>query len=153
MTDFEMLCPHCGQPLECPAEAVGENVDCPVCGLSFTVQPPEGFAQEPAGGGVNEEMKYWTIDVRMLVLRAPPIYYRILVEVPKSWAFPQDGVLPPPVGEALTGALKSRFPQRPITPLSVHTAEPEVLRRCEDRPDYCDAGLRVWLLGKPAAFA
>jgi hypothetical protein len=153
MNDIELLCPYCEQPLECPGDAVGTQVDCPVCGGGFMVPVPGDPAPAGQESGVREEMKYWTVDVRILVLRAPPAYFRILVEVPKSWAFPSDGVLPPPVHEALAGALKTRFPQRPITPLSIHTAEHDVVRRCEDRPDYCDAGLRVWLLGKPAAVA
>jgi hypothetical protein len=85
----------------------------------------------------------------MLVMRAPPAYYRTLVEVPLRSATPASGFLSEPVLHAVSGAMRQRFPQRPITPTRVHEADPELLGRRIDDPDYSDDTCRVWLLGTP----
>ena len=82
-------------------------------------------------------------------MRAPPAYFRTLVEVPQRAAAPQVGFLSEPVLHAVTGALRMRFPQRPITPTQVHDGSPDLVKRRMDHPDYTDDTCRVWLLGTP----
>jgi hypothetical protein len=150
MSDFNLLCPHCAQPLECSTDLVGATVNCPVCQGAFEITPPP--ADEPAvPSRRSEPVRYITVDVRMLIQRAPPAYFRTVVEVAQSAAVPQAGGISEPVLHAVTGAMKQRFPQRPITPTKVHDADPEIVARRLDSPDYSDECCRVWLLGTPAA--
>jgi hypothetical protein len=149
MADFNLLCPHCAQPLECSTDLVGANVNCPVCEGAFEITPPPADPAAPVARHREEPVKYLTVDVRMLVMRAPPAYFRTLVEVPQRAAAPQVGFLSEPVLHAVTGALRMRFPQRPITPTQVHDGSPDLVKRRMDHPDYTDDTCRVWLLGTP----
>jgi len=92
-------------------------------------------------------MSYWLIDVRVLVLRAPSTVIKLLIEVPKEWSLPPDGSLPGPALEAVTKALRVRFPQCPITPIRVRTADADSLKRIAERTYYSDTRCRVWLIG------
>ncbi len=40
MSDLELNCPHCQQPLEAPEEMLGETVECPSCQGSFQLPNP-----------------------------------------------------------------------------------------------------------------
>jgi hypothetical protein len=149
MSDFNLLCPHCAQPLECSTDLIGANVNCPVCEGAFEITPPPSDEPGVTPRYISEPVKYLTVDVRMLVMRAPPAYFRTLVEVPQNSAIPHGGTVSEPVLHAVTGALRQRFPQRPITPTKVHDANPELVKSRFDHPDYTDDCCRVWLLGTP----
>jgi hypothetical protein len=151
MSDFNLACPHCAQSLECSTDLIGATLNCPVCEGAFEITPPAAEEIAVLPRRTQEPVKYLTVDVRMLILRAPPAYFRAMVEVPQKSSMPQGGVLSEPVLHAVTGAMKQRFPQRPITPTKVHDASPELLGGRLDHPDYSDECCRVWLLGTPAA--
>jgi hypothetical protein len=147
MADFETVCPHCDQPLECPEEAIGITVNCPSCNGEIIIAAPadsEPPAAEQAAG------EHWVVDVRILVRGAPPAFLKVLIEGPKTWVLPH-GVLSEPALCAVSNAVHTKYPQCPVTPVTVHTADPVALRHCEDETTYCDATCRTWLLGKPHA--
>jgi hypothetical protein len=93
------------------------------------------------------------VDVRVLVLRAPPAYFRIMVEVPRGWDLPKDAILPGPAQEAVATALREKFPQCPITPIKVYPADTAALKRVSDQAGFGNDSCRVWLLGKVSANA
>jgi predicted RNA-binding Zn-ribbon protein involved in translation (DUF1610 family) len=146
--EFEFPCPNCAQRLQCATEDVGAEVTCPICGGEFMIPPPSGSAPTLAEAPVSDQVKQWMADVRVLVLRSPPVYVKILIEVPKGWVLPPDGMLPEPAHEAVTKAVRAKFPHCPITPIRVRTAGAEALRRISDDSDYSNECCRVWLLGK-----
>jgi len=151
MPDFTLSCPHCAQPLECPIEVVGMDVNCPVCNGLFTVPQPPNVTSTLTDRRGTEPVKHWTVNARMLVVGAPPAYCRVLVEVPKSWQLPPEGAVTPSVSEAVKHAVHAKFPQRPITPITVHDAEPDILGRCCEAPDYCDDCCKAWVVGRPTS--
>ncbi len=148
-TDINLVCPHCGQPLECSAEIIGVEVNCPVCGGPFALERSGDDAQPAQETPVRNEVKLWTVDVRVLIPRMPPAYYQILAEVPLTWVLPQeDPAASQPVFAAVTQAIKIKYPNSPVTPISVHDADSESSRRCSGQPDFSNDRCRVWLLGR-----
>ena len=144
---FEFLCPHCSQPLECSFEHIGYDVTCLLCGGDFIVPAPEPPPAKP----VDRQVRHCVVDARILISRAPPRYVQMLVEMPKVWILQQDGALPAPAAEAVTKALRVRFPQCPVTPIKVRNAEPESLRRISEQTDYSDDCCKAWYLGRASA--
>jgi hypothetical protein len=54
MSFLKLTCPQCSQPIEAPAEAVGQEVTCPTCNRKFLALAPARVPQEPSGlGGVD----------------------------------------------------------------------------------------------------
>lgn len=152
VTDFEFGCPNCTQLLMCSTDHVGATVTCPICGSDFTVPAPAGSTAPLAGRAelpISDEVKQWTVDVRVLVLRAPPVYVKILIEVPKSWVPPTDANLPEPALEAVKKAVRARYPQSPVTPVKIRTADAQALKRISEHSDYRNECCRAWLLGTP----
>ncbi len=115
---------------------------CPFCSGTFVVDAP------PAAKSINIQVKHWIVEARILLLRAPPTYVKMLIELPQSWAAPPDGMLPGPAFEAVTKAIRSKFPQCPVTPVKVHAADPQALRRISDQTDYCGEFCKAWFLGR-----
>lgn len=150
MADFNLICPHCDQPLECPTDFIGADVNCPVCRAPFTIQPAPDPTAPPAGAPVSDQMKQWVVDLRVLVLRMPPVYIKMLLEVPMGWVLPPNGVLPDLALQAVTEAVRARFPQCPVTPIKVRSADSDALRRFPDHTDYRNESCRVWVLGRAA---
>ena len=148
MPDFHIPCPHCTQRLECSAELAGSEVTCPVCETSFRLSAPPGTAFPAGGKSVTDQVKHWIVDARILLLRAPPGYVKTLMEVPKSWILPQDGNLPGPAFEAVTKAIRTRFPECPITPVKVRVADPDALKRISGQTDYRNESCKAWFLGR-----
>jgi hypothetical protein len=140
----EFSCPGCAQPLECGIEDSGREAPCPTCGASLTIPFPAGPEVElPAQNAV----KHWTVDVRVLVPGVPPIYLKMLMEVPKTWVLTPAGGLPHAALDAVTRAAKSKYPNRPITPSKVRIADADALKRKAENCDYSDGCCKVWALG------
>jgi hypothetical protein len=150
--DFKFECPFCAQHLAAPADMTGSAVNCPTCGNEFAIPAP-GEASEapeapPNGGTIDHDVKRWIVDVRVLILRAPPIYVAMLLEVPKNWTLPQGQLLPELALNAITQAVHARFPNCPATAVKVRPADEESLKKISANAEYCDECCRVWLLGK-----
>ena len=146
--DFKFSCPACDQHLVASAELAGISVACPSCAVELVIpQPP------PTAAPINETVKQWTVDVRVLVLRAPPIYIQTLIEAPKGWVLSADGLLPEPALEAVTKAVGARYARCPITPIKVRPADAEALKKTTTRTDYSDENCKVWLLGRPSSIS
>jgi hypothetical protein len=100
---------------------------------------------------MDAQAKYWRADVRVLVLGAPPLYIKVLVEVPKAWILPADGVLPEQALDAVKNAVRSKYPRCPITPAKLGVADAESLKRTSGQHDFSNAICKVWLLGRAAS--
>jgi ribosomal protein S27E len=156
MSDFNFDCPHCAQDLQGPVELAASEVTCPVCGKAFIVPTPPKLNQtaritipdDDAELAGNDQVNHWMVDVRVLVLRAPPVYIQTIIEVPRSWALPADGVLPEHALETLTKAVRTRYPQCPVTPTKIRIADAEALKRVSEQAGYRDGNCRVWNLGR-----
>ena len=143
--DFKFQCPHCEQHLEASTELAGMNVTCPSCETEFVVPSPSPTA------AANEKVKYWIVDVRVLVQRAPPVYLKVLIEVPKEWVLSPDGLLPALALGAVTKAVSTRHSHCPVTPIKVGPADGEALKRISGQSDYGDESCRVWVVGRTTA--
>ena len=156
--DFKFHCPHCSQHLEGPMELAGVEVQCPTCAQPFTVSSPPRPNQtaritlppeEPAVAA-NGQVKHWIVDARVLVLGAPPATIKTLIEVPKNWTLPIDEKLPEPAFDAVKKAMRTRFPQSPITPIKIRAADAQSLHRISEPTDYTNGCCRIWFLGRAA---
>jgi len=127
------------------------EVHCPVCDGTFTIDAPEEAAPAAESSRQRGLVKLLTVDLRMLVPRSLPAYFKMLLEVPRTWDVPANGEIPATMLEAVNHASRTKFPNRPVTALKVHAADPGVLHRSRDEPDYSDESCRVWLLGKTAS--
>jgi hypothetical protein len=153
--DFKFECPYCAQHIAAPVELAGVAVNCPTCTREFIVPDPPGPAlpdppPEVSGAQIDHEVKHWVVDLRVLILGAPPIYISMLIEVPIQWPLPPDRTLPPLAQDAITHAVHARFPHCPATPVKVRPACEDALKRVPPNAEYCDECCRVWLLGKTA---
>jgi hypothetical protein len=149
--DFEFSCPHCSQPLKCSTEIIGASTNCPVCGGAVTIPAPADTAQPLPENPAGDQVEHWMVDVRVLLPRTPPTYFKILVEVPKGLVSAQNVTAPEPVFQVVTHAIKAKYPQSPVTPLTVHSADAEAMKRRFDDPDYSESSCKVWLLGRRGA--
>jgi hypothetical protein len=70
------------------------------------------------------------------------------MEVPRSWDLPKDGLLPEAAFEAVTKAIRTKFPQCPVTPVKVRAADEQALKRTSGPIDYGNETCKAWLLGK-----
>jgi hypothetical protein len=123
------------------------DVNCPVCGKEIIVVAPPGMEPPAVNRSASD---HWVVDARILVRGAPPAFLKVLIEGPKTWMLPH-GVLSEPAVQAVAKAVHVRFPACPVTPVTVHTADPAALKHCEDETTYSDSTCRAWLLGKPHA--
>lgn len=114
----------------------------------MVIPAPADTAQPLPERAAGDQVEHWTVDVRVMLPRTPPTYFKILVEVPRGMVLPQDGSTPEPVFQVVTHAIKARYPQSPVTPLTAHSADPDALKRRFDDPDYSEASCKVWLLGR-----
>ena len=46
--EFRLFCPSCGQKLKAEVEDAGRKVDCPHCGVEFSIPHPEPVAPPPS---------------------------------------------------------------------------------------------------------
>ncbi len=154
--DFKFSCPYCTQHIAGPVELAGLEVNCPTCGMAFNVPAPADpnqteqviLTQGHADATASDQMQHWLVDVRVLVVGAPPAYMEMLIEVPQYWVLPKDNTLPAMALELVKKAVKIKFAPCPVTPTKVRTANLEALWRVSDPPDFTDGGCRVWFLGK-----
>ncbi len=151
MSDFHFFCPHCSQRLECSSEHAGADVTCPVCDAPFTIPARYAAAFVPAGKTAAGQVKHWIVDARVLLQRSPPGYVKMLMEVPKTWDLPPDGTLPDLAFEAVKNAIRTKFPQCPVTPVKVRAADQQALKRTSGPIDFSNESCKAWLIGKPTS--
>jgi hypothetical protein len=132
-------------------------VDCPTCGHPFIVPaPPEPTSDthvtlllDPTP--TNPQKRYWIIDVRVLVINAPPQYFQLITEVPITWTLPKDGKLPYEASEAIRKTISAKFPRCPVTPTKIQLADALAIKRISGASPHSDQNCRVWMLGKTAS--
>lgn len=144
--DFNFPCPNCSQELLCSTDHIGLALVCPVCAGELIVPRPPASAP-PA----KEPVTHWIADVRILIQRAPPVYIRMLIEVPRAWALPQDGSLPPSALALVKHAVSARYPQCPVTPLRVRIADSESAKCAGNPARFSNDTCKVWPLGMTPA--
>ena len=144
--DYTFTCPHCEQPLEGSTELAGATLICPACEREFVAPAPDGAPAAEAKRPVNVRMKQWLADVRVLVQRAPPVYLKMLMEVPESWDLPSDGSLPERALAAVTKAARTRYAHCPVTLTKVGRVEG--MKKPREQADYEDESCKVWVMGR-----
>ena len=100
---------------------------------------------------MGSQVKYWIVDARVLLLREPPSYVKMLMEVPKNWNLTPDGTLPEPAFGFVTKAIKAKFPLSPVTPVKVRDADQQALKRTSGPIDYGNEWCKTWFLGRATA--
>jgi len=154
--DFKFNCANCSQDLEGPVDLAGSEVTCPVCDQAFVVPAPPKPNETtritllPDPISTNGQSRYWIVDVRVLVINAPPQYVQLITEVPNSWPLPKDGRLPEEASEAVRKTVSAKFPRCPATPTRIQMADAVSLKRISGSSCHSYQHCRVWLLGKSA---